>query len=591
MGRCGQLHGGRPCQPGPCRDIERGRHGRPWHQLGAAGVTTPAPMAADLEPAGQARVPAGLQAAIERAFSAQPVTSPSGVTLSWGRDGTVWFSRSKGPAGRFELIPLSMGRSSPRVLSPGPFAFGPRRTNEALGDGLTAWYTTTSSGFEQGFTVSRRPPGKGGSFSINQFYSSSLDPAVVAPGRLSFSGPAGPVMAYGPLQAIDASGRLVPAQLSLAEGRLQIVVDDTGAAYPLDIDSAITASRTPVASFSGSPGTYFGLSVAISADGQEALVGAQFANSAYLFAETAGTWRTTPMATFRGGSGGFGSSVALSADGQEALVGAPFTSSNEAGAVYVYQESAGGWPARPVATLAGRSGDFLGSSVALSADGQEALVGAPAAGAGFRGAAYLYAESAGSWPATPIASFPSSSSSGEGLGFFRGAVGRRPGGAGRRPVRRVAGQRRLPLRRVGRFLAHHPYGELHRYCGQRPRFFGGAVGRRPGGAGGRPVRQRGERCRLPLHPVGRFLANGPGRDFHRQFGPKPRVLSGALGAGPGGPGGRPRCHPRRRHGQRLHRGGRPLAHKPGGRLQGRLGRGPRILGGAFSRWPGGPGGR
>ena len=223
-------------------------------------------------------------------------------------------------------------------------------------------------------------------------------------------------MAYGPLQAIDASGRLVPAQLSLAEGRLQIVVDDVGAAYPLDIDSAITASRTPVASFSGSPGTYFGLSVAISADGQEALVGAQFANSAYLFAETAGTWRTTPMATFRGGSGGFGSSVALSADGQEALVGAPFTSSNEAGAVYVYQESAGGWPARPVATLAGRSGDFLGSSVALSADGQEALVGAPAAGAGFRGAAYLYAESAGSWPATPIASFPSSSSSGEGLG-------------------------------------------------------------------------------------------------------------------------------------------------------------------------------
>ena len=171
-----------------------------------------------------------------------------------------------------------------------------------------------------------------------------------------------------------------------------------------------------MASFSGSPGMYFGLSVAISADGQEALVGDQFANSAYLFAETAGTWRTTPMATFRGGSGGFGSSVALSADGQEALVGAPFTSSNEAGAVYVYQESAGGWPARPVATLAGRSGDFLGSSVALSADGQEALVGAPAAGAGFRGAAYLYAESAGSWPATPIASFPSSSSSGEGLG-------------------------------------------------------------------------------------------------------------------------------------------------------------------------------
>ncbi len=328
----------------------------------------------------------------------------------------MWFSRSKGPAGRFELSPLSMGRSSPRVLSPGPFVFGPRRTTDALGDGLTAWYTATPSGFEQGFTVSRRPPGKGGSFSLNLFYSSSLDPAVVAPGRLSFSGPTGPVMAYGPLQATDASGRLVPAQLSVAEGRLQIVVDDVGATYPLDIDSRISASRTPVASFSGSSGENFGESVALSADGREALVGAQFANSAYLFAETAGTWRTTPIATLRGGSGGFGSSVALSADGREALVGAPFTSSNEAGAVYVYKESARGWPARPVATLSGSRGDFLGSSVALSADGREALVGAPAAGAGFRGAAYLYAESAGSWRAIPIASFPSSSRSGDGLG-------------------------------------------------------------------------------------------------------------------------------------------------------------------------------
>ncbi len=223
-------------------------------------------------------------------------------------------------------------------------------------------------------------------------------------------------MAYGPIKAADASGRLVPAQLSLGDGQVQILVDDAGATYPLDIDSAVTASRAPVASFGGSPGAFFGISVAISADGREALVGAEFANSAYLFAATAGAWRTTPVATFRGGSGGFGFSVALSGDGQVALVGAPFTSSNEAGAVYVYKESAGGWPTRPVATLSGRSGDFLGSSVALSADGQEALLGAPAAGAGFRGAAYLYAESAGSWRASPIASFPSSSRSGDGLG-------------------------------------------------------------------------------------------------------------------------------------------------------------------------------
>ena len=212
-------------------------------------------------------------------------------------------------------------------------------------------------------------------------------------------------MAYGPLQATDASGRLVPAQLSLAEGRLQMVVYDAGATYPLDIDSVITASRAPVASFSGSPGAFSGVSVAISADGREALVGAQFADSgagaAYLFAEAAGTWRTTPVATFSGSSEGFGFSVALSADGREALVGTPFTSSNEEGAVYVYKESAGGWPTSPVATLSGSSGQFLGCSVAFSADGQEALVGAPVARGGVGGAAYLYAESAGTWHCPP----------------------------------------------------------------------------------------------------------------------------------------------------------------------------------------------
>ena len=41
------------------------------------------------------------------------------------------------------------------------FVFGPRRTTEALGAGLTAWYTTTPSGFEQGFTVSPTAAGEG----------------------------------------------------------------------------------------------------------------------------------------------------------------------------------------------------------------------------------------------------------------------------------------------------------------------------------------------------------------------------------------------------------------------------------------------
>ena len=159
-----------------------------------------------------------------------------------------------------------------------------------------------------------------------------------------------------------------------------------------------------MASFSGSSGENFGESVALSADGREALVGAQFANSAYLFAETAGTWRTTPMATLRGGSGGFGSSVALSADGREALVGAPFTS---------YQRGGGGLRLQGVGSrLAGPAGgDFERQQGRLSR-------------------------------------------------HFGGAVGRRPGSAGRRPGCRCRFAGPLTSTPVGRFLARHPHSQL-----------------------------------------------------------------------------------------------------------------------------------
>ena len=148
--------------------------------------------------------------------------------------------------------------------------------------------------------------------------------------------------------------------------------------------------------------------MALSADGQAALVGAPEASSfdgaAYLYHESAGAWPTTPAASFTGtGSEELGWSVALSADGQAALVGAPYASSGN-GAAYVYAESAGAWPSTPAASFAGTGGGYFGYSVALSADGQAALVGAPFAGSE-NGAAYVYAESAGAWPTTPAASF------------------------------------------------------------------------------------------------------------------------------------------------------------------------------------------
>ena len=171
---------------------ERPRSEHAWRYLSAANSTDPGLMAATVEPASQARAAADLQAAIDKALTAEPVTSPTGVTSSWGRDGTVLgFSRSNGPCWPVRAEPsVDRGGRIPGC-SPGPFVFGPRRTTEArLGDGLTAWYATTPSGFEQGFTVSQPPTDRPGELQHRHVLQQLPHPAVVAL-ALTPPGPAG----------------------------------------------------------------------------------------------------------------------------------------------------------------------------------------------------------------------------------------------------------------------------------------------------------------------------------------------------------------------------------------------------------------
>src|SRR5579859_1629485 len=79
-------------------------------------------------------------------------------------------------------------------------------------------------------------------------------------------------------------------------------------------------------------------------------------------------------------SDSFGVSVALSADGRTALVGAPGKTVNNApnrGAVYVFVATDSGWiqQAELIASD-GAASDSFGDSVALSGDGRSALIGA-----------------------------------------------------------------------------------------------------------------------------------------------------------------------------------------------------------------------
>jgi hypothetical protein len=161
---------------------------------------------------------------------------------------------------------------------------------------------------------------------------------------------------------------------------------------------------------------FFGLSVALSADGQTAIVGAPAdqggAGSAFLFTRSGSTWvQQGPKLTGseqagggsgeegggEGGEGRFGGSVVLSADGNTALVGGPGDRGN-AGSAWVFIRSGSTWVQQgPKLTGAGEVGDGrFGRSVALSADGDRAVIGGSADSAAV-GAAWVFARSGAGW--------------------------------------------------------------------------------------------------------------------------------------------------------------------------------------------------
>jgi hypothetical protein len=149
-----------------------------------------------------------------------------------------------------------------------------------------------------------------------------------------------------------------------------------------------------------------GSSVALSSDGNTALIGSPTVSnggSASVFTRSNGTWNlqtTTPLTgALQSASAMFGAAVALSSDGNTALVGGPADANAVGGAAWVFTRANGAWSAQGgklVPTNASGSGTQFGSSVALSAGGNTALIGASAE-AGTVGAAYLYARSGGVW--------------------------------------------------------------------------------------------------------------------------------------------------------------------------------------------------
>jgi hypothetical protein len=164
----------------------------------------------------------------------------------------------------------------------------------------------------------------------------------------------------------------------------------------------------------------FGSSVALSSDGNTALIGGpadrlptfqQFngVGAAWVFARSGSTWTQQGpklTASDETGDGGFGWGVALSSDGNIALIGGPgdnsITGRGSVGAAWVFDRSGSTWTQQGSKLVPSDEtpGSCAGQSVALSADANTALIGGPCddpSGPGTQGAAWVFARSGSAW--------------------------------------------------------------------------------------------------------------------------------------------------------------------------------------------------
>ncbi len=147
-----------------------------------------------------------------------------------------------------------------------------------------------------------------------------------------------------------------------------------------------------------------GFSVSVSGDGNTAIVGGYNDDSgvgaAWVFTRTGGVWsQQGPKLVGTGAVGGAyqGRSVALSADGNTAIVGGYQDDSNT-GAAWVFTRSGGVWSQQGSKLVGtGAVGQALqGQSVSLSSDGNTAIVGGMGDNSD-AGAAWVFTRSGGVW--------------------------------------------------------------------------------------------------------------------------------------------------------------------------------------------------
>ena len=365
-------------------------------------------------------------------FSASPSSSArafwprhSGVALLTHGGGirgafTLGGASLRVPSGDLELSLESVGRPGEmqRVAPSRPrsaantvlYRHGP--ISERLSNG--------PNGIEQSFVVAHRPVGSSGLLQLQLRVGGSLHARQQGAQVLFRTADGREALRYGELKASDAAGRPLAARLQLRGRTLTLAIGDRGARYPLRVDPFVQQGPALTTTALRETGVeYFGGDVAISADGSTALVSGLDGSGdsvVWCFARNGSAWSQEGpplVGSEQVGSAAFGSSLALSAHGDTALVGG-MEDNHERGAVWVFTRSGSTWtqqgakltgPGEGMRKEAGR----FGTSAALSADGNTAIVGAAAAGGGE--GAWIFTRAGETWTQQGEKLKPSSGSS------------------------------------------------------------------------------------------------------------------------------------------------------------------------------------
>jgi FG-GAP repeat len=281
--------------------------------------------------------------------------------------------------------------------------FSGARVNYAYSCGLCEWYVNRPEGIEQGFRIESSPEGEG-RVVVGGVYPEELRAELSADGQtIEFMDQAGvPVIHYAELYVQDRDGRILPSTLAVSEGEIHILIDDRGAAYPLEIDPLMTAPNWITESDQAHAFYGFSVSTAGDVDGDgysDVIVGSpDYDHGEYnegrvfLYLGSENGLSITPAWTAESdqASASFGHAVATAGDSNndgfgDVVVGAPFFDNGEEdeGRVFLYYGSASGPSATPdwideLDYPDSRFGYAVSTAGDINADGYDDLiVGAP----------------------------------------------------------------------------------------------------------------------------------------------------------------------------------------------------------------------